>query len=59
MTLTDDSGQLAETSLRLNGQAQTATGSPIPLTVTDDGGYLLGSPPATAPATRRAPSAAS
>jgi RHS repeat-associated protein len=42
VTLTDDSGQLAETVLRLNGQPQTATGSPISLRVEADGGYLLG-----------------
>lgn len=41
ITLTDDSGQLAATSLRLNGQAQTAVGSPVALTVSEDGGYLL------------------
>ena len=39
--VTDDSGDTAETVLRLNGADQAVGGATTELTVSDDGGYLL------------------
>ena len=41
VTLTDDSGEVEESILRLNGEQQATGGETTELLVADDGGYLL------------------
>ncbi len=41
VTLTDDSGEVEESILRLNGEPQATGGETTELTVSNDGGYLL------------------